>query len=203
MRKYLLLAELDRINRPGVGQGRLSQGRLSTLSWGASGFTSADLRTTAVDLVGPSANDEFQQWFVRTLETTEELDYREALDWFGVSFRSPSSARTAYLGVATTADNGRTVVSRVTRGTPAFEAGFDVDDEIVAINDLRVPAGELGARIAQFRPGEKVTVTITRREVTRRLDVTLGTAPTQSWALIARPDATSDQIARLKDWLGN
>jgi predicted metalloprotease with PDZ domain len=93
------------------------------------------------------------------------------------------------------------MMTRVVRGTPAFDAGIDVDDEIVAINDVRLPAGQLAARIAQFRPGETATFTISRRDLLRRLDVTFGTAPTQSWSLVVRPNATADQAAHLTAWL--
>jgi predicted metalloprotease with PDZ domain len=168
---------------------------------GAKGFTSADLRATAIELAGPSAKDDFTRWFENVLETSEELDYREALDWFGLAFRPPSNARTAYLGVATTIDNGRTVVSRVTRGTPAYDAGFDADDEIVAVNDVRVLAGQLAARIAQFKPGDKISVVIARRDLIRRIDVTLGSDPGQSWSLMVRPDANAEQTAHLAAWL--
>jgi predicted metalloprotease with PDZ domain len=170
---------------------------------GAKGFTSADLRAAALELVGASAKEDLLRWFEKALETTEELDYVEALDWFGLDFRPPSNARGAYLGAATAIDNGRTFVTGVTRGTPAFDAGLDADDEIVAINDAHVPAGELGKRVAQFRPGDKVVFTISRRDLIHRLDVTLGTAPAQSWALMVRPGATPDQAAHLKTWLGN
>jgi predicted metalloprotease with PDZ domain len=94
-------------------------------------------------------------------------------------------------------------VTGVTRGTPAFDAGFDADDEIVAINEVPVPAGEFGKRVAEFRPGDKVVFTISRRDLIRRLDVTLGMAPAQSWTLMIRTRATPDQAAHLKTWLGN
>ncbi|HEV3216210.1 MAG TPA: PDZ domain-containing protein [Vicinamibacterales bacterium] len=168
---------------------------------GAHGFTSADLRATAVDLAGPSAKDDFPRWFQKTLETTEELDYREALDWFGLDFRAPSSAKSAYLGVATTLSEGRTFVTGVTRGTPAFDAGMEVDDEIIAIDGVRLPAGQFAARIAAFRPAEKITFTISRRNLIRSLDVMVGTAPAQSWSLVVKPDATPGQTAHLKAWL--
>ena len=168
---------------------------------GAKGFTSADLRATAVDVVGAAAKDDLMRWFEGELDTTGELEYREALDWFGLDFRPPSAARTAYFGVASIVENGRTIVSRVTRGSPAFDAGIDAEDEIVATNDLSLAPGALTARIIEFRPGEKVTFTISRRGLVRRLDVTLGTAPAQSWSLMVRPGATAEQAAHLKAWL--
>jgi len=49
---------------------------------GAHGFTPEQFRQTAADVAGVSLEDLFH----KTLATTEELDYTEALDWFGLRF---------------------------------------------------------------------------------------------------------------------
>ena len=77
------------------------------------------------------------------LETTAELDYTEALDWFGLELTAaPTEHDRGWLGLVTRADGDRLLVSQVRRETPAYEAGFDVSDEIVAIGDYRVTARE-------------------------------------------------------------
>ena len=45
--------------------------------------------------------------------------------------------RKATLGAITKIDGGRIVVSQVRRGTPSHEAGLNVDDEILAIDDFQ------------------------------------------------------------------
>ena len=115
---------------------------------------------------------------------------------------SASGAPRAALGLATRIDNGRTIVAQVRRGTPSFDAGFDAEDEVLTIGDVRVPPGQLDARIAQFQPGDKVTVVVSRREELRRIDVTLGTDAAQG-ALEIRSDASPEQSERLRVWLAN
>jgi predicted metalloprotease with PDZ domain len=166
---------------------------------GAKGYTMEQFYRTMSDVAGT----DLTSWFARTAESTEELDYSEALDWFGLRFRpvDPRNAR-AWLGAVTRADNGRLVVSQVRRETPAFTAGLNVDDEILAIDDVRVRAEGLSARLEQHRPGDRIAVLVARRDRLMRLDVTLGAEPGRAWRLEPSPQATDEQRQRLTDWIG-
>ncbi len=90
----------------------------------------------------------------------------------------------------------------VRRGTPAFDGGLNVDDEILAVDEVRVRPDGLAARLDQYRPGDKVQLLVARRDKLTRLDVTLGADPGRSWRLELRPDATEQQKARVLAWLG-
>ena len=52
---------------------------------GERGFTPDQFRETAEEVAGGDLKD----WFRRAISSTEELDYAEALDWFGLRFASP------------------------------------------------------------------------------------------------------------------
>ncbi len=120
---------------------------------------------------------------------------------FGLRFRPTVPGTRAYLGATTRNDNGRLVVSQVRRGTPAFEAGFNVDDEILAIDDFRVRADQLATRLEQYKPEDKVTVLVARREQLHRLDVRLGAEPPREWRLEIDPNATEEQARQRERWL--
>ena len=137
-------------------------------------------------------------WYAKTAESTDELDCTEALDYYGLRFR-PVDVRNAraYIGGGTRNDAGRLVITSVRRGTPALDAGLNVDDEIIAIDDVRVRADGLAARLGQYKPGDKVSVTVARRDRLLKLDLTLGPEPGRAWRLEPLPSATAEQIARL------
>ena len=97
--------------------------------------------------------------------------------------------------------DGRLTVTAVRRGTPGYEAGVNVGDEILAIDDLRVPPEGLEGRLKFYRPGEKATLLVARRDRLTRLPVTFGEKPKDRWKLEARPDATPEQKAHLAAWL--
>jgi predicted metalloprotease with PDZ domain len=156
---------------------------------GAHGYTPEQFRETAERVAGL----DLKGFWDTAVEGTGELDYTEALEVFGLRFKAPSAPTPdkpakAWLGVSTRNDGGRLIVSQVRRGTPGYEAGLNVDDEILAFDEYRVRADRLDTRLEQFRPGDRVSVLVARREQLMRVDVTLGTEPAKTWRLEhARP----------------
>ena len=55
---------------------------------GAKGFTPEQFRKTVEEVTGT----ELRTWFEKTINSTEELDYAPALDWFGLRFASGDAA---------------------------------------------------------------------------------------------------------------
>ncbi len=149
------------------------------------------------------AGVDLKGWFEKAAESTDELEYTEALDYYGLRFRPVDlrSAR-AYIGGSTRNDAGRLVITSVRRGTPGIEAGLNVDDEILAIDDVRVRADGLAARLDQYRPGDRISLTVARRDRLIKLDVTLGPEPGRTWRLEPAPEATAEQAARLNALIG-
>ncbi len=165
---------------------------------GARGYTPQEFRAVCNEVAGADLSD----WFRRVLETTEELDYSEMLDWFGLRFR-PSSGRPQLVTGITVSQNtpGRIVISGLRRGTPAYDAGFNVDDEILAVNGFRVRPEQWPAHLDNYKPGTTVEVLIARRDQLMTLKLPLEARTPESWTLEPRPDATAEQKARLASWL--
>ena len=159
--------------------------------------------TQFYDVMSEAAGSDLKRWFGKAAESTDELDYTEALEFFGLRFR-PVDTRTAraFIGGGTRNDAGRLVITSVRRGTPAIEAGLNVDDEILAIDDVRLRADGLVARLDQYKPGDKVSVLVARRDKLTKIEVTLGPEPGRAWRLEVLPAATAEQQARLTAWMG-
>jgi predicted metalloprotease with PDZ domain len=190
---------------------------------GPKGYTVDEFRKTVQEVAGIDLTD----WWRKTIDSTDELDYTEALDYYGLRFTLFESGRRgrgssaapvstganggdaearrdpnrAYLGLATKNDNGRLVVTQVPRGTPGFDAGFSVDDEILAIGDFRVRADQLATRMEQYRAGQSVTFLVARRDELTKLTVTFGHEPEERWRLDPKPDATATQLQQRHAWL--
>jgi predicted metalloprotease with PDZ domain len=154
-------------------------------------------------VLSETAGCDLTQWLVRATETTEELDYSEALEWFGLRFRPIDSTQArAWLGAASRIEGGRIVISHVTRETPACDAGLNVDDEVLAIDDVRVRPDGLAARLEQYRPGDEIAMLVARRDRLVRLALTLGTDLGRNWQLEISPSASNVQNAQLTRWAG-
>ena len=166
---------------------------------GPKGYALEQFYQTMTDAAGTS----LRAFFAATAESTEELDYKEALEWYGLRFRPlDPGAKRAWLGTNTRVDNGRLIVAGVRRDTPAHAAGVNVDDEILAIDDVRVRQDGLVTRLEQYAPGQRITLLVARRDRLTRLEVTLGTEPGRPWRLEVDPAANEAHRARLNAWLG-
>jgi predicted metalloprotease with PDZ domain len=174
---------------------RLAYARYS----GATGYTLEQFYAVMSEAAGTNLTP----WFTAVVSSVDELDFSEALDYYGLRF-TPVDLRAARatLGASTRVDTGRLVVTVVRRGTAAHAAGLNTDDEILALDDVRVRADGLVARMDQYRVGDTVRLLVARRDRLVTLDVTLGAEPGRPWRLQPKPDATAEQRARLAAWLG-
>lgn len=145
----------------------------------SAGYTPAAFRAAASEVAGT----DLSAWFARVFDSTAELDYREALDWFGLRFAVESPNQQAWLGADTKVEDGRLVVERVPRGTPAYDAGLDTADEIVGFADFRVRAADWDRQLANYRPGDNLPLLLARRGRLLRVTVKLGVEPTDAWTL--------------------
>ncbi len=166
---------------------------------GAKGYTPQQFR----DLCNEVAGADFSAFFHNALETTEELDYTEMLDYYGLRFR-PEPARSGeprlLTGITAANSTGRNVITGLRRGTPAYDAGFNVDDEIIAVNGYRVRAEQWPSHLENYKPGATVQVLIARRDKLMTIPLTLAADQPQSWTLEPKPDATAEQKAHLAAW---
>jgi predicted metalloprotease with PDZ domain len=95
------------------------------------------------------------------------------------------------------------VVTQVKKDTPAYDAGLNVGDEILAVGDYRTPPTIDGwkERLKAYPPGQRDSLLVARRDRLLRLPVTFGEEPRLAWKLEEDPQATPDQQKHLADWL--
>jgi predicted metalloprotease with PDZ domain len=170
---------------------------------GDKGFSREDVRKTVAEVAGTAAARDVRAWLARALETTAELDYEDALAWFGLRMTPPRAAPRAYLGVATRTESGKTIVSSIRRGSPAAAARMSLLDEIAAIDGEPLEAGKLAERLQRVSPGSKVTLTTKRRNETRTIELVLPADPGHAWELSPSPGATREQSQHVDAWLGH
>ena len=169
---------------------------------GNRGFTPDEFRAVVEEVGGLN----LASFWDGAIEGTEELDYGAALETFGLRFRpvqAPGADRPApaWLGMSTRNNAGRLVVTRVLRGTPAFAAGLNVDDEILAMDGFRVRADQLSAQLGRYQPGDEVALLVSRRDELMTIEAVFGTEPPRQWRFEVSPDATDTQQQQRDRWL--
>lgn len=177
---------------------RLAYSRFS----GASGYTEAQFRLCASEI----AETDLSAFFARCVDSCEELDFAEALAYYGLQFGlakalAPDASPAAWIGIGTRSEGGRVFVSQVQRDTPAYRAGLNVDDEILFWDTFRVTAPKWADRLRHSPPNKPVDAVLSRRDRQITLRVTPEVQAVAKWHLEVDPKADSAQKAHLEAWL--
>lgn len=166
-------------------------------------YSLADLRLTLGEVAGDQRfADEF---FARYIEGREAIDYATLMDQAGLVLR-PARPGAGWLGdVGTSAEaGGLRVTSLVPFDTPAYHAGIDQDDLIVAVNGQK-PSGAIAQLVRAMKPGDGVKLTVrgrdgseTVRDVTVKADPHVEVVPIEATG----GTPTAAQKAFRDSWLG-
>lgn len=129
----------------------------------------------------------------RVMEDLIEYGHvRRAL--IGVEMKTVDPEDAEYYGLPTVAG---AMVQRVTADGPAEGAGIEPGDVIVAVDGKSIGySGQLQQRIAEYRPGDRVTLTIYRDRRPMDVSVRLGEAPINDIALrtVERASAADERL---------
>jgi predicted metalloprotease with PDZ domain len=138
------------------------------------------------------AGSSFEEFFDRYVRGTDEIDYNAFLAHAGRRLvaeipkdgsRLDPERRGAWLGATVADSGGRTTITNVLEDSPAWRAGLNANDELLAFDGARVNATTLNDRLADRAPGETATITVFRRDELRQLPVTLGERPADTFKI--------------------
>jgi predicted metalloprotease with PDZ domain len=142
-----------------------------------------------------------REFFDRYVRGTSELDIAPLLRSVGLVVEKKSGDDGPWLGITTRESGDAAVVATALRGGPAEAAGLFANDELVALDGFRVEAGNLKARLRERKPGERVKLTLFRRDQLRTIEVVLAERPATEFAIKVAPDATAAEGAAFERWL--
>ncbi|MEO1523881.1 MAG: hypothetical protein AAFX06_00515 [Planctomycetota bacterium] len=172
------------------------------------GYTEAEFR----DAASAIARKNLDEWFANTVDSTKPLEYETMLQWYGLNFGKEGETEEKKEGEAKDAKPqdskpwlGVTLqdatVSKLQEDSPAFDAGFNTGDEMLAINGFRLRT-PLATHLKQFRVGDKIEVLLDRKgELITRI-ATLEAEPSQSWELQLLKEPSDEQSQHRARWLG-
>ena len=106
-----------------------------------------------------------------------------------------------WVGVGGSASGNSMIVSSVTPGSPAYKAGIQTDDELIAVNDFRLN-GRISGRLEQFEIGEPLEILLSRRGELLRIEVTPEAKTKFDWSLKFVKEPSKSQKRSKTSWLG-
>ncbi|MBI4782331.1 MAG: M61 family metallopeptidase [Oscillatoriophycideae cyanobacterium NC_groundwater_1537_Pr4_S-0.65um_50_18] len=163
------------------------------------GFTPEQLEET----IEAVAETNLAEFFSRYLHTTAELPFNEYLEPFGLQLQPENFTHLPpHLGIIAKSENGREVIKFVESGSPAQRAGIDPEDELLAIDGLRVKADQLSDRLKDYAPGDTLSFTLFHQDDLRTCTVTLTPPRPAAYHLVAIENPSIAQQQNFKGWLG-
>ncbi|NNF51043.1 MAG: M61 family metallopeptidase [Gammaproteobacteria bacterium] len=152
-------------------------------------------------------------FFDQAIRSTQDLPFADLLAEFGVALAfsrlpegtsgasAPDGGASAALGVRIRDDGGRVVLASVLAGAAAQQAGLAGGDELLAIDGLKVTPALYATVLAQFQPGDSVTVTVFRRDELLQFELQVGAAPMSQCKLSFDQTVAAEIEARRSAWL--
>lgn len=121
-------------------------------------------------------------FFSKYIKGHEAIDYKSLLAKVGYEVKKSNEGK-AYIGMNTRAsEQGKvTIASATTRGSAAYEAGLDVNDEIVQLDQTLIKSvADINNYVQQKKPGDVISVTYKHRGKEKQTKLTLKESNTVS-----------------------
>ncbi len=144
------------------------------------GFTEDEAKA-ALESVG---GVDFDAFFEKYINGTETMDYDTYLGYVGVQLEDQNKTeQKPSLGIISKEEEGQLVVSTVIRNTTAYEGGLNVNDEILAINGIRMSKKNLDATIDMLNVGDEIEILVARDNLIMTLKMPLKADPSHNFVM--------------------
>jgi predicted metalloprotease with PDZ domain len=162
------------------------------------GYTLADFKAAAESICGKKLDD----FFNTLVLTAGNVNYNEYLNKVGYMLIATSKGNDPWLGVQTKdGAGGRVVISAVSDGSCAQNAGLFVNDEIIAVNNNRVDNNSLYRLVGTFTLGATLDFLISRDNLIQTVKVKLDKSYLKDFVITPAEEVDKSVKALKEKWL--
>ena len=161
------------------------------------GFTNKDFIAVCEEFAGTSMKKFFDDY----LYGTAPLEWERVLEYAGLNVIAKDPSLKNGLGAFTVDAGEKILVTGVYPGSPAAQAGIEIQDEIIALNGYRQRSADLHDRIAAMKTGEEYVVTLFRNDKLREIRLTAGPAGSPRFTVVKSAKPSKLQQSILHSWL--
>ncbi|NVJ51176.1 MAG: M61 family metallopeptidase [Gammaproteobacteria bacterium] len=163
------------------------------------GFTDADLTAIVNEVTGQDFSDFWRDyvWGVKPLPINDMLSF------YGLQVTTKKPQPVIDLGLTFDDEKSGLVVSRVRRGSTAWQAGLTTEDRIVAFDKLRVTKKNIKQRTEALTAGESITVQFFRRDELQEVTLKVTSNAQKELQVIAVEQPSSQQQQHYQSWTGH
>ncbi len=160
------------------------------------GFSDEEFKKAAEKFTGRDLTEFYNNYIFGT----ESIDYNKYLSIVGLKATNLNASKNeAYLGATSTTSNGKVIINSVLKNSPAYNAGINVNDEIIAIDNYRVD--DLTKTLSYKKPGDKISIIYSRDGIVRTIELTLNKNENVKYKLEKVNNISQEQESALKKWL--
>jgi len=111
-----------------------------------------------------------------------------------------SAAAKVWLGASLASVGGVSTVVSVANGGPAEDAGVAPEDEVVALDGLKLTAANADQRLRRYRGADKLELVVFRNDELITTRIRMAEAPLDT-CFLTTPDSDEETIARRRAWI--
>ena len=145
------------------------------------------------------SGQDLSKFFELYLDGVTEIPFNEYLEPFGLLLKPQKMEN--YLGIKLENQLGRSVVKFVEIGSPAQLAGINPEDELLAIDGLKVTAEQLSERLKEYQGDDMIEITLFHQDELRTLGVQLGQPRPSGYELVEIQSPSQGQKQNLQGWI--
>lgn len=163
------------------------------------GFTPQQLQ----EVIESVAEIQLQDFFARYLDGTEELPFNDYLELFGLELKPilDIDETIPFLGIRIQSQNSKEIIKFVEAESPAEIGGIDTNDELLAIDGIRVNSSQLSERLKDYQSGDIISITVFHQDQLKTISVTLADPQPSRYEVIHVDYPSNSQKRNLMGWL--
>ena len=164
------------------------------------GFTENQLKEVIESVAERDLTDFFQDY----LYTTKEISFNDYLEPFGLRLQAVQEDNPIpHTGMRVQSENGKDMIKFVAANSPAQVAGISPDDELLALNGIRVTAEQLPERLKDYQANDMIELSLFHQDVLKTVQLQLAISQPSRYEVVRIPNPSDRQVQNIVGWLGS
>ncbi|HUM53066.1 MAG TPA: PDZ domain-containing protein, partial [Chitinophagales bacterium] len=160
------------------------------------GFTEKEIQET----FETTANQSLQTFFDDFIYGVEPINIETYFEKIGIQLKNTTIENNIYLGIETQYIDRKLVVTKVEKGFGAYDAGLNVEDELIAVDNFRV-IDDFKKIYAHKNINDTIDVLVSRKGILKTIKIELTNDKKLNYKLEKLENSTEKQQKLLKKWL--
>jgi predicted metalloprotease with PDZ domain len=161
------------------------------------GYTEAEFKAAAEKITGKKMDDFFKDY----VNSTKKIDYDYFFKNVGYELLFSDRSDEISLGIRSRDEGGKLIINTVVADGAGWDAGLNVNDEIISIDDYRVDQATLTKYLGMKQADEVVKVMISRDNLIKTIDVKLKTSAQKDFKLSEVKSADEKTLKLRSKWM--